>query len=233
MSLNTIISQGYLVQFDAHAASEHGHYFCGAHEIPGAWCPNCDKPLLRLLTLGMTDGRIRIPGALFEQVHLFFCCTCEVLSESLFYRILPDSSIELIQFGKGIIDIEAGYGLPYRGYPSHFPGTPVRLDALKEDEQEYITLSNRYDHSLPTREMHNRYRYIYNADHQVGGEPLLWQGHEYWEMFCPMCKKSLPLLATIGGGCLDSRGLFGMVGGQIVYTFCVECSVMGAVFLTT
>jgi hypothetical protein len=63
---------------DLSASTKFEHWFCGAHDIPGAWCPNCNKPLLRFLDLDALDPRLELPNDGPRHVHLLYCWTCNV-----------------------------------------------------------------------------------------------------------------------------------------------------------
>ena len=56
----------------------HHHVFCGPNNIPGAWCPNCDKPLLNILDLDTSDPRLELGTALPSSLPLLCCWTCNV-----------------------------------------------------------------------------------------------------------------------------------------------------------
>ncbi|MDQ2801010.1 MAG: hypothetical protein M3Y13_15360 [Armatimonadota bacterium] len=68
-------AQGYFVDYAraADASPDFDHVFCGPHEVDGAWCPNCRKPLLRFLALDTRDNRLRLPNSLGPMLSLLFC----------------------------------------------------------------------------------------------------------------------------------------------------------------
>lgn len=49
--------------------------FCGQHLINQSVCPNCDKPLLRLLSLNVSN---LFPHFATDTLHFLFCWTCEL-----------------------------------------------------------------------------------------------------------------------------------------------------------
>ena len=57
-ALTSVPRSGFVVRFDGDAA--HRHEACGAHEIDGAVCPNCAKPMLRMLSLDTADERLQL-----------------------------------------------------------------------------------------------------------------------------------------------------------------------------
>src|SRR2546421_682779 len=76
----------YYVDFarDVALSAEHGHRFCGPHDIEGAWCPNCDKRLHRFLTLDTADMRLGLQNSPIRMIHLLFCWKCNVAQGDLF-----------------------------------------------------------------------------------------------------------------------------------------------------
>jgi hypothetical protein len=57
--------QGFWLNFQP-GKSEPVHEFCGPNEIESARCPNCAKPLLRILSLSAADSRLNL--ALADKV---------------------------------------------------------------------------------------------------------------------------------------------------------------------
>src|SRR5689334_3129472 len=92
-TFRTITPQGYVLQEWAGKLKkpEFAHYFCGPHDVPGAICPNCSKPLLRLLALDTCDPRLGLEYCPFPVLSLFSCLTCEISMHPFSYQLLaPD-----------------------------------------------------------------------------------------------------------------------------------------------
>ena len=122
------------------------HIFCGAHDIPGAGCPNCGRPLLQMMSLDASDERLQLAVLGVKRVPLLICWRCNVAQDVTQYRLRRDGGIELLRFKRGT----QGPDFPYAGYPVSFPEArfdlnPVPAAALKAPR------------------------------HQVGGEPFVLQ----------------------------------------------------------
>ena len=103
--------------------------------VVGAMCPNCQGPLLSLLTLNAGDPRLNLRDSAFAHPSLIYCWTCSIAAETLFYRIRGDDSIELLKFGEGhAFDDD----FPYPDYPESFPLAYATLAPLAASEQDVI-----------------------------------------------------------------------------------------------
>lgn len=222
MMVPALIPQGYFVEFIHPQDEGFGHVFCGPHEIPGAWCPNCDKLLLRFLSLDTRDPRLGLQDKPFPFLHLLNCWTCNIAHDPLFYRVNPDGGVSLIKYGMAGVEED----FPYEYYPRHFPGTPIQLVPLTEDEQLTICQINEgilepFDTPFNTS--------LSCPTHQVGGEPWLVQSDwDCWKMDCPECGEEMPCLASIGDSNLLPRGFTENSYVQFVFSYCPECDVVGA-----
>lgn len=229
----TFIPQGYLIDFCDHTDS-YQHYFCGPHETKGAFCPNCDKPLLRILNIDLTDPRLLLTKVRFSMLPLFFCWTCYLSIERFYYRVTSDG-IEILSYGKGRFEQESSYGIPYSDYPLFFDGTDIILTPLTEEHQNFNSFCNEFQHDPHNPEKKEQFNeFVKNNEefyaiyHQIGGEPLfpvqIW---ETWYMKCPVCTREMPFFASIGDYCLDPRG-FTSSTVHLVYVYCKHCNVVGA-----
>ena len=63
------------------------HDFCGSHEIVGASCPNCNKPLLRILSLYTIDPVLRPELSETPVIHLLYCWTCSIPYDRFSYKV--------------------------------------------------------------------------------------------------------------------------------------------------
>jgi len=214
--------QGYFVDY-AHtkAREEFDHFFCGPQDVKGAWCPNCQKPLLRFLALDTQDNRLALQNTPSRLLSLLFCWTCSVAQEVFFYRALEDG-VELLDYGQGGVDTD----FPYEKYPIFFPGAAAALNAISAEEQTLITRLNcRFESGEKASAIYGKRRDLWSVRHQIGGEPFLIQG--LLALVCPDCGTEMPLLASIANDCLDERGLTGNDGLQLLFHYCRKCCVVG------
>ena len=119
-AIESVTAVGFGLLFDQRGR----HVFCGAHAIPGAGCPNCDRPMLRMMSLDASDERLRIAAIGVERVPLLFCWQCNVAQDVTQYRLRADGGIDLLRFKRGT----QGPDFPYSGYPESFP--EARFDLL-------------------------------------------------------------------------------------------------------
>ncbi len=88
---------GYKLNF-APNPSEVSHEFCGPNDIIGALCPNCNKPLLRLLSLDAKDRVLNLDVTRSRVVHLLYCWTCIPFGE-FSYQIKSDGRVQILVGG--------------------------------------------------------------------------------------------------------------------------------------
>ncbi len=213
--------QGYSVRLTPKQPdAEFRHLFCGKHNIAGGICPNCQKPLLRFLTLDCKDQRLEIDSSDLEEVHLLFCWSCNIAQRPFAYS-LEDHKVSLLQFGRG----GTASDFPYEHYPVFFPEWKVILEPISTEQQKAIILLNegREDEcgEVVYREKLNVPR------HQIGGVPLLLQFDDQDLLKCPHCRKIMPFFAEIGD---DTGGAGAFTGNkfvQVIYSLCRKCRVVG------
>ena len=204
-------------------SSEIVHQFCGPHEIQGATCPDCSKPLLRLISLSATDPRLNLDPAKTSVVHLLYCWTCSIPYGVFSYRLQPNGNVELLEL-PARWETAFGPGGPYDGYTGIFPSKTVSLIRLSELEQEKQRAAQS-DNDLSLD--------LFDPKHQVGGFPVIANPQE---IICPVCSKQSPLFAVI---CDDASGnKAGVVEAgssftdnssiQMVFHLCRDCSVVSA-----
>ncbi len=225
MTFLSVPKQGYFVELNTGrvTSSKHLHSFCGSHEVDGAWCPNCDKPLLRFLALDAGDKRLELPLAPHGTVSLFFCWTCNIAQSYPFlYAIQGEGSIRLLQYGRG----GAIRDFPYEDYPVHFPLAEAHLVQIPEADQRVIRQINTDE--VDWNALHPKYQELDKPRHQVGGEPYLVQRDRSYRMRCSMCAQPMPFLAAIADSCLDKRGFTGNPYVQVLFHYCRRCTVVGA-----
>ena len=221
-SSNAVPLLGYLVEYSqAFGEQRYNHVFCGSHSTPGAFCPNCSKRLLRLLSVDLTDRRIQTPITVFSQLSLYYCWTCALSQGEFSYMLIEGGSVEIVQITSG----NSVPGFPYPNYPEAFPVANATLRRLTIHERRAIAEMNSgtFDEGLTAGK---QFPHLVRPRHQVGGEPLLMQG--WFDVVCPLCSNRIPLVASIGNDCLDPRGIIGYDYAQILYHFCRSCSVVVA-----
>ena len=208
--------RGYKLNFSP-SSSEHQHDFCGENNIRGAICPNCNKPLLRLLSLNGSDPVLHFDPNRYPAVHLLYCWTCSIPYGEFSYQIEPDGGVKLIAVPPRQPESEFGPEGPYDGFTGLF-------QPLSDTAQEQ--LEGRHAENAPD-----------DCDvyfgHQVGSYPLIYNPSK---AFCPHCSREMPLLAAV---CDDAAGngdfsdepektFTGNSGVQMVFNFCRNCAVVTA-----
>lgn len=215
--------QGYFVDYkqSAKTSAKFSHQFCGPCDIKGASCPNCRKPLLRFFGLNTRDSRLSLQNSPASTLSLLFCWTCNVAQETFFYRDFGDA-IDIIRCGQGGVQAD----FPYEDYPLVFPGAAVHLRPIASDEQIILNrLNRRFETGEPTSQILGERHDLWSVRHQIGGIPFLTQ--ELVILECPLCNLEMPFLASVANDCLDTRGLAGDDGVQVLYHYCRKCCVIG------
>ena len=213
---------GYRFEFSA-SGSGTIHHFCGPSDIPGSACPNCSKPLQRLLSLDAQDAHLELDPARHPFVHLLYCWTCSIPFGIFSYRITANGGVELIEVPPKH-EYEFGPDGPYDGFTGEFAYLPVTLRPLSSEEQ--ANQRARFSSDLDTVD-------DLGPAHQIGGYPMI-QNPE--KTFCPICSIEMPFLAAF---CDDATGnnpnevkeknsFTGNCGVQMVFNFCRKCSVVSA-----
>lgn len=213
---------GYRLNFSP-ADGDIVHYFCGVNEIRGGICPNCDKPLLRLLSLDARDARLEFDSSRHPFVHLLYCWTCGIPFGRFTYRVTSAGGIELLQIPPKY-QYEFGPGGPYDGFTGVFEHRLVSLQPLSPEQQD-SQIARFFSDSDTDDEV--------GLGHQIGGYPKIYDPSK---TTCPICSTEMPLLANI---CNDATGnnpdgvkgtdtFTDNAGVQMVFSFCRNCSVVSA-----
>ena len=127
---------GYRLNFSP-AENEIIHQFCGANTINGGTCPNCQKPLMLLLSLDASDSRLDLNASIHPFVHLLYCWTCSIPFGDFSYKLRADGGVELLQIPPKY-EYEFGPSGPYEGFTGPILGaSPVRKrgDAALDEGQ--------------------------------------------------------------------------------------------------
>ena len=213
---------GFRLNFSP-ATGEIVHQFCGASTIAGGACPNCRKPLMRLLSLDAKDSRLELDKSRHPLVHLLYCWTCSIPFGDFSYKVTADGGVEILRVPPKH-DYEFGTSGPYDGFTGSFPALHVGLRPLSSAEQDAQILSSAGTGGAIALE---------DVGHQVGGYPPL---NDDSIISCPLCSKEMPFLAAI---CNDATGddpfgvkeqdsFVGNGGVHMVFKFCRDCSVVSA-----
>jgi hypothetical protein len=224
----SVILQPYFVEYAVFAPTDvvedlTSHIFCGPQSIAGADCPNCERPLLRFLTLHTEDSRLGLSGMKAGSLHLLYCWQCNVAQDNFRYAITAEGAVELIANGVGGVEPD----FPYHDYPVFFPGGQANLvkmtDATQAAIRSYNSSKSRYS------DLRSNFPDASRCRHQVGGEPFLIQrnpdyAHDMADVLkCSQCGKFMPFLAAVSDDCLDERGFTGDASVQVLYHFCKRC----------
>jgi hypothetical protein len=216
-------TQGYFVDYNQspNTSSTFSHQFCGPYDAEGASCPNCRKPLLRFFGLDTRDSRLSLRSDQPLTLSLLFCWTCNVAQETFFYRDF-NGTVEILQYGQGGVQTD----FPYEDYPLFFPHGSMALEAITADEQAILNRMNRrFETGEPISQILGQRRDLWCVRHQIGGAPFLTQ--ELAVLECPLYGVEMPFLASVANDCLDTRGLAGDDGVQVLYHYCRKCCVVG------
>lgn len=222
-TFSSIPAQGYFVDYSPKASNNPGydHVFCGTHQIEGANCPNCKKPLLRLLSLDLSDPCLHLTPAPFTELPLFFCWTCNLAQSPFYYRINSGGAIKLLRYKKG----GAADDFPYENYPVHFPERPAKLVEIAVESQQILKGLNR--NTLDEWEIKQVRPELCVPRHQVGGEPYLVQRNIDTEVECAICSQGMPFLASIADQAPEQMSFTGNDYVQVLAHYCKRCRVMG------
>ncbi len=223
--IDAAITQGFFLKY---AENKGPHQFCGEHRIPGADCPNCNKPLLRYASLDLEDPLLQTLKTQYPQptrwLHLLFCWNCPILA-GIVYKQHDDERIELLQYltaetysldGPGTVYPYQDH--PYENYPDHFPLAASSLEPLDPQFQALIHEFNTSDdpYSLDIEDLHCQ-----NPQHQIGGEPMLIQDLNV--PICPECMEPMQYLACFADENRHRSGFTENCGVQVIFSTCTAC----------
>jgi hypothetical protein len=218
---------GYWLDFSP-APDAIQHDFCGSHNISGANCPNCSKPLLRILSLLTADPALRPELSKTPVIHLLYCWTCSIPYDLFSYKLNLDGSVELIEVPSPQTDVvDFGPGGPYDGYTGAFQLQRICLQP--QSANEYAQLRKSWAGDSDETE-----GALFEPRHQIGGYPFIYNPQK---RHCPKCAGEMRMLASI---CNDATGnnawrrdiptnTFVDNGGvQMFFLFCPTCAIVSA-----
>jgi hypothetical protein len=218
---------GYSLNFTP-SQDEVPHDFCGENNIAGAFCPNCDRPLTRLLSLRANDPVLNLDPGRLAVVHLVYCWTCSIPFGEFCYRMEREGSIKILKLPPRQPKAEHGLEGPYDGYSGVFPHRQISLEFVSAEAQ--LTLRQWWQSTDGDTE---RLGDLAEPRHQVGGYPFIYNP---CRTKCPECDQDMPLFAAV---CNDASGndpwktksneTFVDNGGvQMIFHFCRKCSIVSA-----
>jgi hypothetical protein len=218
---------GYRLNFSP-APKDILHDFCGENQVPGAICPNCERPFTRLLSLHANDSALNLNRDKFSIIHLVYCWTCSIPFGDFTYKIEKDGSIKIVVLPPRQPDAEHGLDGPYDGYVGTFPEKHVSIDSISAEDQ--LKLRQYWEATDSSRDS---FVGIDEPTHQVGGYPFIYNPVK---TNCPECGQDMPLLAAI---CNDATGndpwkmeasetFVGNGGVQMVFHLCRKCAMVSA-----
>ena len=200
----------------------HTHEFCGPNAIPGAHCPNCDKPLLKLAKLSATDPVLELDPQRIPDLPLLYCWTCAIPYGEFRYKIHPDGSVKVVTF---LDKYEEAFGPdgPYDGYTGEYPARSFCLAPQSSKEQSLLRSHfEGEDVDVPDDLI----------QHQIGGLPMIYNPQSD---ICPECGEEMPTFASIADNALGNgyaekaEGSFvDNCGVQTVFLLCRNCSLVSA-----
>jgi hypothetical protein len=214
---------GYWLNFSPPPGA-YTHEFCGSNTIPGAQCPNCDKPLLKSASLSANDPALFLDPTRFSSLPLLYCWTCAIPYGEFRYKIHPDGSVGILKYLESYDDAFGPDG-PYDGYTGEFRATTFSLERQSDEEQRLLRSHfEETEDDLPDELAYPR--------HQVGGFPMIYNPQSD---VCPQCGVEMVTFASISDHALgngDAKkpedSFVDNSGVQTVFSFCRDCSVVSA-----
>jgi hypothetical protein len=212
---------GYWLNF-APTSGAHLHELCGINLIPGAQCPNCKKPLLKVAVFSADDPVVQLDPSQIQSLPLLYCWTCAIPYGEFRYSIHPDGSVQILTY---LETYEGAFGPdgPYDGYKGEFSSTHFSLEPQSKEERGLLRAhAEGIEEDLPDELEWPR--------HQVGGDPMIYSPQSDT---CPKCGKELPTFAAIadntrGNGDAESanESFVDNSGVQTVFLLCRPCSIV-------
>jgi hypothetical protein len=221
MTAGSIIKKGHFISYRLTTRNVKNK-FCGEHNIEGAECPNCKKRLLRFFSVYTDSIDPEIKDFAYGIIHLLYCWTCSISQEKFFYRVLDTKKIELLDYKKGTKQSD----FPYPDYPEYFPIGEIIISKISQHDQKIIIDVN--SKQVDEFDLDEDDEGLCVPRHQIGGVPYLVQG-EFVDFSCPLCGLQMPFLASVADDCLDSKGFVGNSYVQVLYHYCKDCNVVGAI----
>lgn len=159
---------GRFIHFGKNKAARH--WFGGTHSCGGAWCPNCELPLMLHLSIDCGDPLLSLSFLPCDRLPLFYCMRCSLCWYDFAYRVLSDNEIEFIEGFHGETNWEDWYPLGHRDV---FRRRSLELSPVPTRLQELYDRLN-LDEELSREEETEVANYTGNfAPKDVGGYPIV------------------------------------------------------------
>lgn len=212
---------GYWLNF-APPSGANLHELCGPNTTPGADCPNCKKPLLKLAAFAGADPALDLDPEQIPSLPLFYCWTCAIPYGEFRYSVRADGSVEILKFLDSY-EHALGPDGQYDGYTGQFPSKYFSLELQSEPEKNLLKARVAgIEEDLPWEIGHPR--------HQVGGHPMIYNPQSDT---CPKCGMEMLTFASIadntcGNGFAEraSESFVDNSGVQTVFLLCRACSIV-------
>ena len=216
---------GHFVDFGVQ--SGYGHSVGGEHSIKGAWCPNCDKPLMLHMTLDASDPALKLNRLGLSTIPLLYCSRCSLSWYDFTYVLKSETEIKLVEFFTGEtnwdewnsavgVDVFPKQSCSFRPMPSKLQKLYDKLN----DDEELSERETRY-----VLKMTDVIGNIIDVTNQVGGRSFLCQ--MLLDPWCVNCQKvgernQAFFLASLTN--VPKAGVvFSYDSIQIVFFFCPVC----------
>lgn len=216
--ISAVLSPGYFLVPSVEPA--HALHSVGGSNESGAVSPNSGKPLLRLMTVDLSDQRIpvKINGCRFAR--FYYSWTCGIHEGPFYYKLLNES-IAILKYQRGISSDD----FPYAGYPTSLPAELRRLELISQQDQDLIQQMN--VDAPDAFEISERRPDLATPRCQIGGVPRCMQ----WPLSslkCPECGAEMPVFASVGDSLAQGFRMTGNEFVQVVYHVCLACAILGA-----
>ncbi len=226
------LSNGYIPEFNN--IDEYNHCIGGQHNINGADCPNCKKPLILHATINTTDERLNIKEQNFSNMHLLYCMRCSLSWYDFQYQILSNDKINILEVYHGETvhdDWNDAVGIdsfPKKSFglipvPGHVEKLYDKLNSnieISEDEEIEIC---KFTGNFAPQDV-GGYPVV-DVSNQIGGRAFLSQRLD--DPICTKCAKEMYFVASLTNDNKNNLKIsFDSV--QIVFFYCPECSVIHA-----
>jgi hypothetical protein len=208
------------------------HRVGGGSAIHGAWCPSCDKPLFRFLTLDLSDPRLPLPIE-SPELPLLYCMQCPLSWYPFVYRIVREDAVDIVSAFRGVIEPDGSYQDWYRTLGDFLPEVPVELIAMPAGLSDAIERLDKgidldADQFLYNESIGRRPCLGVDAMNQVGGRPFRIQKVDDPE--CAVCGSTARFLASLYND--DVEGIIVEPkewGAQILFFCCEVCGAVTAI----
>ncbi len=215
MTFCALPAQAYFLQPYGALPTGLPSHSLGSAEAVRENCPQCDQPLVTLLSLDPADGRLELPALGGTHLHLCVCPRCHQSQ----YTIADDGEVIAVQ---GFQTSPPLFAVQLQ--PPEF--RPVALHAVPDRIAEARTLAaeGRLDEAGMWASDYN-WR---TPTNQVGGQPAIGSG-QMPSSACPFCGMAPPFLASLVCTAEVSGGEAGLAPIQVLFFVCRDCPAVIAI----